>query len=113
MSYYTRILIINLFTRTSKTTVRLDNAPGEESCVSTALTISWKRDRQRAKKIAFGASLVGYPKTKLKILGIQQDFRLKEPAHVSTGREWEPDDTNKTLGLRQLCRNQFVAPVIP
>jgi hypothetical protein len=31
----------------------------------TALTVSWKRDRQRAKKIAFGVSLIGILQVKV------------------------------------------------
>jgi hypothetical protein len=41
------------------------------------------------------------------------EFRLRESAHASMGCEWEYVDENRTMGLRQLFRNQRVASIIP
>ncbi|CAG8583516.1 1271_t:CDS:2 [Funneliformis caledonium] len=69
----------------SMTTVRLDNAPREESCIYPHSINNFLEERPSEGKEDCIQSII----------------------------EWEFDDTKKTLGLRQQCRNQFVAPVIP
>src|SRR5436305_1517342 len=51
---------------------------GNPSYIPSALTVSWKSDRQRhrqrIKKISFGASLIGSTNTKNALLSLRQEF---------------------------------------
>ncbi|CAG8499959.1 16172_t:CDS:2 [Funneliformis mosseae] len=84
--------------QTSKSTVNLDNALGGKSYSEEDFVWSIN-DR--------------FHDNQTKDSGNSTEVRLGEPAHSSMGREWESVDENRTPGLRQLCRNQHVASVIP
>ncbi|CAB4431703.1 unnamed protein product [Rhizophagus irregularis] len=93
--------------RTSKTTISLDNAIGEKS-------YNFLEERPSEGKEDCILSVIDRsPKNQTKDAESLTRIQLKEPVHVPLGREWESVDESKSLGLRQLCRDQSVVPVIP
>jgi hypothetical protein len=104
--------------QTSKSTVNLDNALGEQSyvssqCIDSFLEIRPSETPSEGKEDFVWSIVDRKNEYQTKVVEFTTEFRLREPAHASTGREWESVDTSGILGLRQLCRNQCVASVIP
>ena len=104
----------NLSIRTSKTTISLDNAIGEKSYIPSNSINNFLEERpSEGKEDCIWSDIDRSPENQTKDAESSTRFRLKEPVHVPSGREWEFVDESKTLGLRQLCRDQSVVPVIP
>jgi hypothetical protein len=103
--------------QTSKSTVNLDNSLREEFCasphgVNNIFKINTSEPPSESEKNFAWSINDRFQYNQTKDSGNSREVRLKELAHASTGSEWESVDENRTLGLRQLCRNQRVDSVI-
>ncbi|PKB98156.1 hypothetical protein RhiirA5_431830 [Rhizophagus irregularis] len=100
--------------KTSKTTVRLDNDLGEKSHISSNSINSFLEERpSESKEDCIWSIIDRYPASQSRYRDSLTNFRLKEPVHVSTGREWGSVKESRILGLRQLCGDQSVVSVTP
>jgi len=100
--------------QTSRTTVRLDNALGEKSHISSNSINNFLEERpSEGKEDCIWSVTDRSPASQSKDGEAPTKFRLKEPVHVSMGREWGSVEESKILGLRQLCRDQSVVSAPP
>jgi len=104
--------------QTFKSIINMDNSLREESFVyphgvNNIFKINTSEPPSESEENFVWSINDRFNNNQTKDSGKPTEVRLREPAHASTGCEWESVDEKGTLGLRQLCRNQHVASAIP